>query len=43
VHYDHPVFVTPFDPERLREELARYPNPPDLLVPPYNVWTTLVT
>jgi len=42
VHYDHPVFLTPFDPARLAGELGAYPHPPDLLVPGYGRWATLV-
>lgn len=42
VHYDHPVFQTPFDTALLAAELARYPDPPRLVVPPYNRWVELV-
>ncbi len=39
VHYDHPVFQTPFDLGLLAEELRRYPASPRLLAPAYNTWT----
>ncbi len=42
IHYDHPVFQTPFDPRRLEAELARYAGPPRVFVPPYNTWVSLV-
>jgi L-ascorbate metabolism protein UlaG (beta-lactamase superfamily) len=41
VHYDHPVFQTPFDPLKLEAELTRYPSRPRLIIPPYGVWVTL--
>jgi len=42
VHYDHPVFLTPFDIEKLRAELRTYPRAPRLLVPTYGNWETLL-
>ncbi len=42
VHYDHPVFLTPFGPSALERELGRYPDPPRLVVPGYGAWETLV-
>jgi len=42
VHYDHPVFLTPFDTARLEAELAAYPDPPSLQVPAYGAWATLI-
>lgn len=41
IHYDHPVFLTGFDPERLAGELAAYPQPPRLLTPRYGEWVPL--
>lgn len=41
VHYDHPVFLTPFDPARLGGLLAAFPRAPRLLVPPYGQWVAL--
>jgi L-ascorbate metabolism protein UlaG (beta-lactamase superfamily) len=41
VHYDHPVFLTPFDTARLAAGLKTRPGAPRLLVPPYNTWVTV--
>jgi L-ascorbate metabolism protein UlaG (beta-lactamase superfamily) len=42
VHYDHPVFLTPFDIDRLRAELETRPQAPRLLACTYGVWETLL-
>lgn len=41
-HYDHPVFQTPFDPAQLAAELDSHPDPPRLVIPPYNTWARLL-
>jgi len=41
VHYDHPVFLTPFDPAKLAAALRGHRDPPRLVLPPYNTWVTV--